>query len=189
MGENIMSCYARGPVCPYECMPCDECPASKPEYAEAFEVTHNSDAMTVAMKNVNTGSFTNKGREASATMQWHETFAIRGSYSYLYTSLDDLVAAPKNQIFAAATWQPFSRLAIDATFKSIDGLYVSPTMNDENYMLLGAKVSYTLLSDVKGVESLQLFTTLDNITDCDYTINEGYKMPGFNAFGGIKLQF
>lgn len=51
-----MSCYARGPVCPYECMPCDECPASKPEYAEAFEETHNSDAMKVkekmAMKNV-----------------------------------------------------------------------------------------------------------------------------------------
>ena len=144
---------------------------------------------TVAMKNVNTGSFTNKGIEASATMQLLKNVTVRASYSYLHTSLDDLVAAPKNQIFAAATWQPFSRLAIDATFKSIDGLYVSPTANDENYMLLGAKISYTLLADVKGVELLQLYTTLDNITDCDYTINEGYKMPGFNAFGGIKLQF
>lgn len=144
---------------------------------------------TVAMKNVNTGSFTNKGVEASATMQLHNTFALRASYSYLHTSLDNLVAAPKNQFYVSATWQPITRLAIDATFKSIDGLYVSPTMNDENYMLLGAKISYTLLSDVKGVESLQLFTTFDNITDCDYTINEGYKMPGFNAFGGIKLQF
>ena len=144
---------------------------------------------TVAMKNVNTGTFTNKGIEASATMQLLKNFAVRGSYSYLHTSLDNLVAAPKNQFYVSATWQPITRLAIDATFKSIDGLYVSSTMNDENYMLLGAKISYTLLTDVKGVESLQLFTTLDNITDCDYTINEGYKMPGFNAFGGIKLQF
>ena len=144
---------------------------------------------TVAMKNVNTGSFTNKGVEASATMQPLENLHLRASYSYLHTSLDDLVAAPKNQFFVAATWKPLPRLAIDATFKSINGLYVSSAVNDEKYMLLGAKVSYTLLSDVKGVETLQLFTTFDNITDCDYTINEGYKMPGFNAFGGIKLQF
>lgn len=45
-----MSCYARGPVCPYECMPCDECPASKPEYAEAFEQTPNTDAKKVNNK-------------------------------------------------------------------------------------------------------------------------------------------
>ena len=122
-------------------------------------------------------------------MQPLKNLHFRASYSYLHTSLDNLVAAPKNQFFLAATWQPLPRLAIDATFKSINGLYVSSAVNDEKYMLLGAKVSYTLLSDVKGVETLQLFTTFDNITDCDYTINEGYKMPGFNAFGGIKLQF
>ena len=81
------------------------------------------------------------------------------------------------------------RLTFDATLRSVGDLYVSPTASNENYMLLGAKVSYTLLSDVKGLETLQLFTVFDNITDCDYTINEGYKMPGFNAFGGVKLQF
>jgi len=144
---------------------------------------------TVAMKNVNTGSFTNKGVEASATLQPLDNLLFRASYSYLHTSLDNLAAAPENQFFAAATWQPLSRLAIDATFKSISGLYVSPTANNENYMLLGAKVSYTLLEEVKRIESLQLFVTLDNITNCDYTINEGYKMPGFNTFGGIKIQF
>ena len=144
---------------------------------------------TVAMKNVNTGSFTNKGVEASANIQPRDNLLFRASYSYLHTSLDNLAAAPEHQFFAAATWQPLSRLAIDATFKSISGLYVSPTANNENYMLLGAKVSYTLLEEVKRIESLQLFVTLDNITNCDYTINEGYKMPGFNTFGGIKIQF
>lgn len=144
---------------------------------------------TVAMKNVNTGSFRNKGIEASATMQLMRSLAVRASYSYMHTSLDNLVAAPANQFFASVAWQPTSRLSIDATFKSIAGLYVSPTATDESYMLLGAKVSYTLLEKVKGIDSLQLFATLDNITDCDYTINEGYKMPGFNAFGGVKLQF
>lgn len=144
---------------------------------------------TVNMKNVNTGSFINKGVEVSAMLQPVETLTLRASYSYLHTSLDNLVAAPGNQIFAAATWQPVPRLTFDATLRSVGDLYVSPTASNENYMLLGAKVSYTLLSDVKGLETLQLFTVFDNITDCDYTINEGYKMPGFNAFGGVKLQF
>jgi iron complex outermembrane receptor protein len=122
-------------------------------------------------------------------MQLMRSLAVRASYSYMHTSLDNLVAAPANQFFASVAWLPTSRLSIDATFKSIAGLYVSPTATDESYMLLGAKVSYTLLEKVKGINSLQLFATLDNITDCDYTINEGYKMPGFNAFGGVKLQF
>ncbi len=144
---------------------------------------------TVQMKNVNTGNFINKGVEATASLQLLETLAFRASYSYLHSSLDDLVAAPENQFFAAVAWQPLSRLSIDATFKSIGGLYVSSSADNENYILLGTKISYTLLSDVKGIDSLQLFAIFDNITDSDYTINEGYKMPGFNTFGGIKMQF
>lgn len=144
---------------------------------------------TVQMKNENTGSFINKGIEASAMLQPIKHLAFRASYSYLHSSLDNLVAAPKNQLFVAATWQPIPRLSIDATFKSINGLYVSPLASNENYILLGAKASYMLLTDAKGIKSLQIFTTLDNITNSNYTINEGYKMPGFNTFGGIKLQF
>ena len=122
-------------------------------------------------------------------LQHIKHLALRASYSYLHSSLENLVAAPKNQLFVAATWQPIPRLSIDATFKSINGLYVSPSASNENYILLGAKASYMLLTDVKGIKSLQIFTTLDNITNSNYTINEGYKMPGFNTFGGIKLQF
>lgn len=144
---------------------------------------------TVQMKNVNTGSFINKGIEASASLQPLETLAFRASYSHLHSSLDNLTAAPENQFFVAASWQPLPRLTIDATFKSIDGLYVSPSANNENYILLSAKTTYTILTDVKGINYLQLFATFDNITDSDYTINDGYKMPGFNTFGGIKLQF
>ena len=68
-----MSCYARGPVCPYECMPCDECPASKPEYAEAFEVTHNSDAKKVKDKIGIQGSGRKSAAEILNEMQELET--------------------------------------------------------------------------------------------------------------------
>ncbi len=41
----------------------------------------------------------------------------------------------------------------------------------------------------KAMSWLDVFATLDNITNTRYTINEGYEMPGFTAMGGVKLRF
>ena len=141
----------------------------------------------VDMKNRNTGSFVNKGVEFSASAQAAENLSLRASYSYLHTSLDDLVAAPKNQFYVAVQWLPLSGLTIDASLKAVDGLYVSPEERSEDFMLLGAKISYIALRKTDKSRLLELFTTLDNITDCSYTINRGYKMPGFTFSLGTKL--
>ena len=141
----------------------------------------------VDMKNRNTGSFVNKGVEFSASAQAAENLSLRASYSYLHTSLDDLVAAPKNQFYVAVQWLPLSGLTIDASLKAVDGLYVSPEERSEDFMLLGAKISYIALRQADKSRLLELFTTFDNITDCSYTINRGYKMPGFTFSLGTKL--
>ena len=141
----------------------------------------------VDMKNRNTGSFVNKGVELSASAQAAENLSLRASYSYLHTSLDDLVAAPKNQFYVAVQWLPLSGLTIDASLKAVDGLYVSPEERSEDFMLLGAKISYIALRKADKSRLLELFTTFDNITDCSYTINRGYKMPGFTFSLGTKL--
>ncbi|MBQ5664113.1 MAG: TonB-dependent receptor [Bacteroidaceae bacterium] len=141
----------------------------------------------VDMKNRNTGSFVNKGVEFSASAQAAENLSLRASYSYLHTSLDDLVAAPKNQFYVAVQWLPLSGLTVDASLKAVDGLYVSPEERSENFMLLGAKISYIALRKADKSRLLELFTTFDNMTDCSYTINRGYKMPGFTFSLGTKL--
>ncbi len=141
----------------------------------------------VDMKNRNTGSFVNKGVEFSASAQAAENLSLRASYSYLHTSLDDLVAAPKNQFYVAMQWLPLSGLTVDASLKAVDGLYVSPEERSEDFMLLGAKISYIALRKADKSRLLELFTTFDNITDCSYTINRGYKMPGFTFSLGTKL--
>ena len=141
----------------------------------------------VDMKNRNTGSFVNKGVEFSASAQAAENLSLRASYSYLHTSLDDLVAAPKNQFYVAVQWLPLPGLTVDASLKAVDGLYVSPEERSEDFMLLGAKISYIALRKADKSRLLELFTTLDNITDCSYTINRGYKMPGFTFSLGTKL--
>lgn len=144
---------------------------------------------TVDMKNVNTGSFTNKGVELSATAQPAKNLLLRTSCSYMHTSLDGLVAAPGKQFYLAASWRPLPRLALDASLNGVDDLYVSADAADESYMLLGAMVIYTAATNSDDTSLLDLFVTLDNITDCDYTINRGYKMPGISVSGGAKIRF
>ena len=138
---------------------------------------------TVNMKNVNTGAFTNKGVEVSAESHPTDKLNLRATYSYLHTSLDNLTAAPKNQYFLGIGWQALPALRLDAELKGVGSLYVSDDVEHQSYTLLNLKAAYKVLP------ALELFASLNNLTDADYTINKGYQMPGFNAMGGVKFHF
>ncbi|MDO4161076.1 MAG: TonB-dependent receptor [Prevotellaceae bacterium] len=138
---------------------------------------------TVDMKNVNTGSFINKGIEVTASSNPLDNLSLRATYSYLHTNLDNLTAAPKNQYFLGIGWQVLPKLHIDAELRGTGSLYVSDGMENEDYVLLDMKIAYTV------AKAFELFVNLDNITDTDYTIIRGYTMPGFTAMGGFKLRF
>lgn len=133
--------------------------------------------------NENTGKFTNKGIEVSADYQILENLGLNSSYSYLHTSLENLTGAPKNQFFFGTNWQPLKQLRFDLQLKHIGGLYVSDNLKGEDYTLLNGKISYFPRS------GMEVFVLLDNILDQNYTINYGYPMPGFMAFGGVKIRF
>ena len=138
---------------------------------------------TVDMKNVNTGNFTNKGIEVTASSHLLDNLTLRATYSYLHTTLDDLTGAPKNQYFLGAGWQIVPKFRVDAELQGVGSLYVADSVENQDYVLLNMKFTYDV------VRFLQLFVSLDNITDADYVINRGYEMPGFNAMGGFKLRF
>lgn len=133
--------------------------------------------------NENTGRFTNKGIEVGAAYQILSHLGVESTYSYLHSSLTDLTGAPKNQFFFGVNWKPIQKLRIDLQVKHTGGLYVAKEIEHQDYTLLNGKISYF---PSKGIE---LFTLLDNILDQHYTINYGYPMPGFMAFGGIKVHF
>lgn len=138
---------------------------------------------TVSRKNVNTGRFTNKGIEVSAHSHPTDALTLRATYSFLHTSLDNLTAAPQNQYYLGADWTIIPQLTVNAALRGVSGLYVSKEQKDENYALFDIKLTY------HACRFADLFVTLDNITNTSYTINEGYKMPGFTAIGGFKLKF
>lgn len=138
---------------------------------------------TVDQKNQNTGRFINKGIELSARSHPLDNLWLTATYSYLDTSLDNLVGAPKNQYYLGVDWKPWKFLGIGADLKGVGGLYVAETVRNQNYALLNLKVTWDICRYVS------VFTRLENITDAQYTINRGYEMPGFTAMGGFKLRF
>lgn len=136
---------------------------------------------TVDMKNVNTGSFINKGIEVSARSHPLDCLQLWATYSYLHTSLENLTAAPKNQYYLGVGWDAFPKFHVDAELKGVGGLYVADDIHNQNYATVNLRLSYQV------IKQLQLFVNLDNITDARYVINRGYEMPGFTAMGGFKF--
>ena len=136
---------------------------------------------TVDMKNVNTGSFINKGIEVSAQSRPLDVLTLQATYSYLHTSLADLTGAPRNQYFLGAQWQALKNLRVDTELRGVGGLFVHQTYRRQNYALWNMRFSWQL------IRQLELHLNLDNITDARYTINRGYRMPGFTVMGGFRL--
>ena len=137
---------------------------------------------TVDMKNVNTGRFINKGIEVAVRGSCASNLTLRASYSYLHTSLKGLAGAPKNQYYIAADWQAMPRMLVNASLTGVGSLYVSDTVEHQDYALLNMRVSYTV------AKCLSMFVDFDNITDAQYVIIRGYDMPGFTAAGGFRLR-
>lgn len=135
----------------------------------------------IDMKNVNTGGFVNKGIEVSARSHPIDCLQICATYSYLHTSLDNLTVAPRNQYSLAIGWDAFPKFHVDAELKGVGDLYVADDIHNQNYATLNLRLSYQV------VDPLQFFVNLDNITNASYTINRGYKMPGFTLMGGFKF--
>ncbi len=138
---------------------------------------------TVDQKNQNTGNFINKGLELSANSHPLDNLWLTATYSYLHTSLNNLVGAPKNQYYLGVEWKPWQFINVAADLKGVGGLYVADNIRNQNYALLNLKLTWEICRYVS------VFTRLENITNAKYMINRGYDMPGFTAMGGFKLNF
>lgn len=136
---------------------------------------------TVDMKNVNTGRFINKGIEVSAKSSPADRLDLHATYSYLHTSIGNLAAAPKNQYYLGIAWKVLPELHVDTGLRGTGGLHVYDGMEHQDYVLLNMKLTYN------ACRFLDVFATLDNITNTHYTIIRGYDMPGFTAMGGIRI--
>ncbi|MDD4636346.1 MAG: TonB-dependent receptor [Bacteroidales bacterium] len=131
-------------------------------------------------RNVNTGAFHNKGVEAQLNYMPLRDTRIFANYAYLHSNVN-LISAPTHQANMGIT-QRFN----DFTF-SVDAQYVGDLMLNatsglkESYFLADARASY------RYGKSITLFLKVNNITNSNYTVMEGFPMPGTTVIGGLSV--
>lgn len=136
-------------------------------------------------KNVNTGTFTNKGIELDARYQVCKNLSLDMNYSYLHTS-KPLLAAPGHKFFASAMYAP-GRFTFTVDVQSIFDLYINTADKiKEDYTVMNARAAYRFGTRDKG---LNLFLKGENLTATRYSINEGFPMPKAVFMGGVDITF
>lgn len=135
-------------------------------------------------RNVNTGSFINKGFELEAAYRFCQNLSLSTNYSYLHTNAPTLYS-PKNKLNTEITYSPdnFS-FTIDETsiWSMING---APDNATESYTLLNLRTAYTLQAQIPVTFSIKV----DNITNKHYQIIYGCPMPGTTLMGGVEFKF
>lgn len=133
-------------------------------------------------KNVNTGSFINKGFELEAAYRFFKDLSVNVNYSYLHTNAKTLYA-PKNKLSTELIYSPDNFMfTLDET--SIWAMYNGAPEGAESYTLLNFRAAYTLQGRVPVTLSLKI----DNITNKHYEIMYGCPMPGTTLMGGVEFQ-
>ena len=134
-------------------------------------------------RNMNTGSFINKGFELDATFAISRQWSAWANYSYLHTNSADILYAPKNKLNACVTFSP-AHWSFEAESQSVWGVRTGGP-EKSNYTLLNLKATYTLPVSTP----LTLIVDVDNITNKDYEIVYGCPMPGTTVLAGVEIRF
>lgn len=133
-------------------------------------------------KNMNVGSFINKGFELDFSYLFTTQLLFMANYSYLYTT-GDVLYAPKNKLYAQINYSP-KQWAFTLESSSIWGLKTGGP-EKSNYSLLNFRGAYT----IEGHAPVTLMIKADNLTDKHYEIVYGCPMPGITLMGGVEIKF
>ena len=149
-----------------------------------YSVSVNGDGRP-PYKNLNTGTFTNKGIEFEARYQICKNLNLDMNCSYLHMS-KPIPGAPGHKFYAGATYMP-GRFTLNVNMQSVFDLYTDAECSKkEDFTTLNAKVAYRFGTRDKG---LNLFVKGENLTATRYTINDGFPMPKAIFMGGIDVTF
>ena len=134
-------------------------------------------------KNINTGSFRNRGMELALNYRPLKTLRFHTNLSWIHMDTP-VIATPTFQMFTNMHYQ-WKKLGIDLSWQSTHGLYL--TTGDDpvrsSYDLLSSRLHY------RFNDHLSVFLKGENLTNTRYEINYGYPMPGICLFGGVDLHF
>lgn len=141
----------------------------------------------------NIGKAKTKGVEAFAALEVSPQFRVRADYTFTLAkdeiARQELLRRPRHKASATATWTPTDRLTLSATL-----LYVGPWVDgnrDFSVARMRAKGAtlVNLAAKYKATDKVTVFGRVDNLFDKRWENPVGFLVPGFSAFGGIKVAF
>lgn len=133
-------------------------------------------------KNLNVGSFINKGFELDLSYLILKDLLFMTNYSYLHTN-GDVLYAPKNKLYAQINYTP-KQWSFTLESSSIWSLKTGGP-EKSNYSLLNLRGAYT----IEGHAPVTLMVKADNLTNKHYEIVYGCPMPGTTIMGGVEIKF
>lgn len=138
---------------------------------------------TVAMRNINTGAFRNKGVELEAAWRVNNHWRLNTNHSYLHMD-NAIVGAPDYKGYIGADCI-YGKFTAAAGLQQLVGLYTATGTNarQEDATLLHMTLGYRLCP------MLRIWAKGENLLAQKYEINEGYPMPRSTFMGGVTLDF
>lgn len=113
---------------------------------------------------------------------------VSAGYSFLKCSRP-IIAAPKHRGGFEFVYLP-GNFGITVTAEMVNDLYLASSGDRrESYSLLGGVLSYRFVNKKSSTESLKIFVEAQNITGADYSINDGFPMPGAVVTLGLLFPF
>lgn len=138
---------------------------------------------TVNGKNINSGTFLNKGIEADLVWHISRHWSMNTNHSYLHQR-NVTVGAPIYKGHVGADMK-YGRWQASASLTMLTGLctQVAEEVVREDFALLNIAVSY------QAARCMTLWARGENLLAQRYEINYGYPMPRATFMAGIKLKF
>lgn len=157
-----------------------------------------TDPLTYAGRYINGDKQNDYGFETELRIAPGKIFAANLNYTYTdgrITTLSNgkdssyfnLYKRPKHVLNIGAqvhiSAQFTAGLSLHTASKSYEEKYMAAPFELNGYYTLNAHVQY------KAANVIALFANIQNLTDQKYFVTRGYNTKGFNAMGGIKLNF
>lgn len=141
----------------------------------------------------NVGKARTKGVEAFTALEIAPQFRVRADYTFTFTkdeiARQELLRRPRHKASVTATWTPVDKLSLSATLIHV-GSWVDGN-RDFSVRRLNAKGAtlVNLAAEYKATDKVTVFGRIDNLFDKRWENPVGFLVPGFGAFGGIKVAF
>lgn len=136
---------------------------------------------TVAMRNINTGKFRNKGVEVEASMRVNNHWHLNTNHSYLHMD-KPIVGSPDYKGYIGADCA-YGKFSATTGLQQLVGLYTSvgTSTTKEDATLLHITLGYRICPQLK------IWAKGENLLGQKYEINAGYPMPKATFMGGVTL--